>query len=133
PFTRPQHAWAQKELRSFAKSRGINVNTPFLDLPDDQRRMVLNGASGWRGVKGFFSWLETKKYKLHVRVFLAKYRGYTKCPECDGQRLRQEARDVKIGGRSLPEIVEMSIRDAYDFRSEEHTSELQSQSNLVCR
>src|SRR5205085_12017150 len=84
-------------------------------------------------LKGFFQWLETKKYKLHVRVFLAKYRGYTKCPECDGQRLRQEARDVKIGGRSLPEIVEMSIRDAYDFRSEEHTSELQSQSNLVCR
>ena len=115
PFTRPQHAWAQKELMSFAKSRGINVNTPFVDLPEDQRRMVLQGAPGWRGVKGFFSWLETKKYKLHVRVFLAKYRGYTTCPECNGQRLRQEARDVKIGDRSLPDIVEMSIRDAGDF------------------
>src|SRR5439155_2452586 len=54
-------------------------------------------------------------YKLHVRVFLAKYRGYTKCPECNGQRLRQEARDVKIGGRSLPEIVDMSIEDAHQF------------------
>jgi excinuclease ABC subunit A len=115
PFTRPQHAWAQKELLSFAKSRGINVNTPFLDLPDDQSRIVLNGTSGWRGVKGFFSWLETKKYKLHVRVFLAKYRGYTKCPECDGQRLRQESRDVKIGGKSLPDVVDLSIKDASQF------------------
>src|SRR5437764_8965691 len=59
--------------------------------------------------------METKKYKLHVRVFLAKYRGYTKCPDCGGQRLRQAARDVKIGMRSLPEIVEMSIADAHTF------------------
>jgi excinuclease ABC subunit A len=115
PFTRPQHAWAQKELLAFAKSKGINVSTSFADLAEDQRRAVLNGAPGWRGVKGFFSWLETKKYKLHVRVFLAKYRGYTTCPECNGQRLRQESRDVKIGGKSLPDIVDMSISDATEF------------------
>ena len=61
------------------------------------------------------TWLETKKYKLHVRVFLAKYRGYTTCPDCGGARLRQEARDVKIGMLSLPEIVAMSIVDAHGF------------------
>ncbi|MFN6963825.1 MAG: excinuclease ABC subunit UvrA [Pyrinomonadaceae bacterium] len=115
PFTRPQHAWAQKELLTFAKSSGVDINMPFADLPQHQRNAVIFGAPGWRGIKGFFSWLETKKYKLHVRVFLAKYRGYTTCPECNGQRLRQEARDVKIGGRSLPDIVEMSISDAFDF------------------
>ncbi|MEQ1922104.1 MAG: excinuclease ABC subunit UvrA, partial [Pyrinomonadaceae bacterium] len=60
-------------------------------------------------------WLETKKSQLHVRVFLAKYRGYTKCPDCEGLRLRQAARDVKVGGRSLPEIVEMSIAVAHEF------------------
>ncbi|MFH4242833.1 hypothetical protein WAI99_22150, partial [Acinetobacter baumannii] len=70
---------------------------------------------GWRGVKGFFEWLETKKYKLHVRVFLAKYRGYTKCPDCGGGRLRQEARDVKIGNESLPRILSMSIAEAFAF------------------
>ena len=115
PFTRPQYEWAQKELLSFAKSNKISVNVPFADLPEKQRNTILFGAPGWRGIKGFFKWLETKKYKLHVRVFLAKYRGYTTCPDCDGQRLRQEARDVKIGGRSVPEVIAMSIADAREF------------------
>ena len=115
PFTRPTHAWAQKELLRYATSAGIDVKKPFADLPDYQQNCIISGDEGWRGIKGFFAWLETKKYKLHVRVFLAKYRGYTRCPDCDGQRLRQEARDVKIGGRNLPEIVEMSISDAHDF------------------
>ena len=115
PFTRPTHAWAQKELVRYAASANIDMNAPFADLPDFQQNCIIYGDEGWRGLKGFFQWLETKKYKLHVRVFLAKYRGYTKCPDCEGQRLRQEARDVKIGMRSLPEIVEMSISDAHAF------------------
>lgn len=115
PFTRPTHAWAQKELLKYAASANIDISTPFADLPDFQQNCIIYGDEGWRGLKGFFQWLETKKYKLHVRVFLAKYRGYTKCPDCEGQRLRQEARDVKVGGRSLPDVVEMSVRDAFDF------------------
>jgi len=115
PFTRPQHAWAQKELLKYAASANININIPYADLPDFQQNCIVYGDEGWRGIKGFFKWLETKKYKLHVRVFLAKYRGYTKCPDCEGSRLRQEARDVKVGGRSLPEILELSIDDAYEF------------------
>lgn len=115
PFTRPQHAWAQKELVKYAESASIDMKVPYADLPDYQQNCIIYGDEGWRGIKGFFTWLETKKYKLHVRVFLAKYRGYTRCPDCDGQRLRQAARDVKIGGRSLPEIVAMSIRVAHEF------------------
>jgi len=115
PFTRPTHAWAQKELIKYAESANIDLKKPFADLPDFQQNCIIYGDEGWRGIKGFFQWLETKKYKLHVRVFLAKFRGYTRCPDCEGQRLRQEARDVKIGMRSLPEIIEMSISDAYAF------------------
>jgi excinuclease ABC subunit A len=115
PFMRPMHAWAQKELLKYASSVKLDINKPYADLADYQQNNIVYGDDGWRGLKGFFEWLETKKYKLHVRVFLAKYRGYTKCPDCDGQRLRQEARDVKIGMRSLPEIVEMSIADAHVF------------------
>lgn len=115
PFTRPQHAWAQKELLKYASAASIDINAPFADLPDFQQNCIIYGDEGWRGIKGFFSWLDTKKYKLHVRVFLAKYRGYTLCPNCGGQRLRQAARDVKIGGRSLPEIVALSISDASAF------------------
>jgi excinuclease ABC subunit A len=65
------------------------MKVPYADLPDYQQNCIVYGDEGWRGIKGFFEWLETKKYKLHVRVFLAKFRGYTKCPDCNGQRLRQ--------------------------------------------
>src|SRR5207302_2657025 len=57
----------------------------------------------------------TKKYKLHVRVFLSKYRGYTRCPDCDGARLRQEARDVRVGDRTLPIVSSFSIKEAAAF------------------
>ncbi len=115
PFTRPQHEWAQDELLKYARSAGIDIKKPYADLDDYQQNAIINGDDGWRGIKGFFEWLETKKYKLHVRVFLGKYRGYTKCPDCGGHRLRQEARDVKIGGRSLPEVLDLSITDAHEF------------------
>jgi excinuclease ABC subunit A len=115
PFTRPQHAWAQKELLKYAAHAGIDIKKPYADLDDYQQNAIIYGDEGWRGIKGFFQWLETKKYKLHVRVFLAKYRGYTRCPDCDGARLRQEARDVKIGGLSLPEVLAKSITDAHAF------------------
>ena len=115
PFTRPQHAWAQKELLKYAAHAGIDVKKPYADLDDYQQNNIIYGDEGWRGIKGFFKWLETKKYKLHVRVFLAKYRGYTRCPDCEGSRLRQEARDVKIGNRSIPELLDLSISDAFDF------------------
>jgi excinuclease ABC subunit A len=115
PFTRPQHAWAQKELLKYCASANISTTVPYADLEDFQQNCIVHGDDGWRGLKGFFEWLETKKYKLHVRVFLAKYRGYTRCPDCNGSRLRQEARDVKIGGRSLPELLELSISDASAF------------------
>ena len=115
PFSRPAHAWAQKELLKYASSANIDIKKPYADLEDYQQNCIIYGDEGWRGVKGFFQWLDTKKYKLHVRVFLAKYRGYTKCPDCLGTRLRQEARDVKIGGKSLPEILDLSITDASAF------------------
>src|SRR6185436_12342920 len=80
-----------------------------------EQKAIVEGRKGWGGVRGFFDWLETKKYKLHVRVFLSKYRGYTLCPDCGGGRLRQEARDVKVGGSTLPEVCALSIKDAAVF------------------
>lgn len=123
PFSKKQHEWAQKELLKYAAHAHIDVTAPFADLPDFQQNNIITGDIGWRGIQGFFNWLETKKYKLHVRVFLARYRGYTKCPDCHGGRLRQAARDVKIDGRSLPEIVALSIADAHKFFSELDLSE----------
>jgi excinuclease UvrABC ATPase subunit len=78
----------------YAASANIDTKIPYDDLPDFQQNCIIYGDEGWRGVKGFFQWLETKKYKLHVRVFLAKYRGYTKCPDCGGTRLMLEDRSI---------------------------------------
>jgi len=66
-------------------------------------------------VKGFFRWLERKKYKVHVRVFLSRYRGYLTCPECNGARLRREARDVRVGGRTIDDVCGLTVRDAEPF------------------
>jgi excinuclease ABC subunit A len=115
PWTKPQHEWAFDELRQFCKSEKISLKVPFAQLSRAEQRAIIEGKKEWGGIRGFFDWLETKKYKLHVRVFLAKYRGYTVCPDCGGQRLRQEARDVKVGGRTLPEICALSIKDAAVF------------------
>ncbi|HLL75282.1 MAG TPA: excinuclease ABC subunit UvrA [Pyrinomonadaceae bacterium] len=126
PWTKPQYDWARTELRRFCRSEGIPVNVPFASLPKQQQRAVVEGKGSWAGVKGFFAWLETKKYKLHVRVFLAKYRGYTLCPDCGGGRLRQEARDVKVGGRTLPEVCQLSVKESAQFFDALSLSEEQS-------
>lgn len=115
PWTKPQHGWAMKELKRFCKSEGVPLDVPFADLEPQHQKAILEGKGKWTGVRGFFAWLDTKKYKLHVRVFLAKYRGYAVCPNCKGGRLRQEARDIRVGEKTLPEICALSIKDASEF------------------
>ena len=79
---------------------------PYRHLSAEHRKLVLEGDSkaGFAGVKGFFDWLERKKYKLHVRVFLSRYRGYATCTECGGTRLRPEARAVRVAEKSITEV-----------------------------
>jgi excinuclease ABC subunit A len=115
PWTKPQHDWARTELKRFCKSERIPSDVPFNQLSQADQRAIIEGKGHWGGVRGFFAWLETKKYKLHVRVFLSKYRGYTLCPDCGGGRLRQEARDVRVGDRTLPEVCALSIKEAAGF------------------
>jgi len=115
PWTKPQYEWMQKDLRRFCRSERIPMNVAFNQLTRQQRNAIINGKGDFDGVRGFFDWLETKKYKLHVRVFLSKYRGYAVCPDCEGGRLRQEARDVRVGGMTLPQVCALSIKDACAF------------------
>ncbi len=115
PWTKPQFEWAKTEMRRFCKQERISLDIPFGELPKAEQRAIIEGKGHWAGVRGFFEWLETKKYKLHIRVFLSRYRGYTLCPDCNGGRLRQEARDVRVGGRTLPEVCALSIKDAATF------------------
>lgn len=126
PWTKPQHEWAMSELKQFCRSDKISMTVPFIQLSKEDQEAVIEGRGEWSGVRGFFDWMETKKYKLHVRVFLSKYRGYTLCPDCGGGRLRQEARDVKVGEKTLPEVCSLSIKDADEFFSSLELSEEQT-------
>ena len=97
PWNRPKYRSYFTELKRAAKEHGIPMDVPWFDLSPDQQSFVLDGHGSFLGVHGFFQYLERKKYKLHVRVMLSKYRGYALCPECKGQRLRAEARAVRVG------------------------------------
>ncbi len=89
---------------------------PWKDLTDEQRRAVIEGdGADYEGIRGFFAWLERKKYKVHVRVFLSRYRGYLTCPDCRGTRLRREARDVRVGGRTIDEVSALTVSQAQAF------------------
>ena len=91
---------------------------PWSDLTDEERRFVVEGDGDYEGIRGFFRWLERKKYKVHVRVFLSRYRGYLACPDCGGARLRREARDVRVGGRTIDEVSALTVREAQQFFAE---------------
>src|ERR1700683_998581 len=76
---------------------------------------MVDGGRGFPGVRGFFQHLERKKYKLHVRVFLSRYRGYSLCSDCGGTRLRVEARQVKIQGKNICQVCSMTVEEAARF------------------
>jgi excinuclease ABC subunit A len=115
PWNRPHYRTAVTELRRFARRRGIPMDVPWAELPEDHRRHILMGDDEFQGVVGFFRWLETKKYKVQVRVFLSRYRGYQTCPDCHGSRLRREALRVKLGGLDIDRLCALSLREARGF------------------
>ena len=128
PWTKPRYRALLQDVKKWARGRGIPLNVPWRQLSSEQRRLVLEGdpENDFEGVKGFFNWLEGKKYKLHVRVFLSRYRGYATCPECGGTRLRPEARAVRVAGRSITELTKLTVKEARAFFSTLVLSESQT-------
>jgi excinuclease ABC subunit A len=131
PWSKPHYRAQLAELKRAAKGSGLRLDVPWAELTDDEKRFVIEGesaagsaqATGYEGVKGFFRWLERKKYKVHVRVFLSRYRGYLTCPECAGARLRREARDVRVGGRAIDAVSALTVREADRFFADLQLSE----------
>jgi len=118
PWTKPRYRAPQNEMRQAARARGIPLDVPYYQLSAEQRRWLVEGDDDFEGIRGFFAYLERKKYKLHVRVFLSRYRGYTLCPECQGGRVRREALNVRVQGKNITEVCRLSIQDAYHFFNE---------------
>ena len=112
PWNRPKYRTWLTELRRAARQHGIPLDVSWWDLTPEQQAFVLDGRGSFVGVNGFFAMLERKKYKLHIRVMLSKYRGYALCPDCRGQRLRAEARAVRIGAAAGDPSGEKNICEA---------------------
>jgi excinuclease ABC subunit A len=127
PWTKPRYRTLFQDAKKWARGRGIPTSVPWRQLTAEQRRLILEGdpENDYEGVKGFFTWLERKKYKLHVRVFLSRFRGYATCPDCGGTRLRAEARAVRVAGKSITEICKFTVKEARAFFSTLQLSDAQ--------
>ena len=115
PWNKPKYRPVFTDMKRFAKQMDVPLDVPWAELEPEQQELILDGDQKFLGVRGFFEYLERKKYKLHVRVFLSRYRGYSVCPECRGSRLRLEARQVKINGKNICEVCSMTVEDAAKF------------------
>ena len=115
PWNKPKYRPVFTDLRRFAKQEDIPLDVPWAELEAEQQELIQEGDGKFPGIRGFFQYLERKKYKLHIRVFLSRYRGYSTCPDCRGTRLRLEARQVKIDGKNICEVCAMTVEDAAKF------------------
>ena len=117
PWNTPAYAHELEELLALAADYDVPVDMPFSQLSQGQRDVVLHGVPQreFGGLDGFFAWLERRKYKMHVRVFLSRWRSSRPCPACGGSRLRPEALAARIGGRNIAEICAMQVREAARF------------------
>jgi excinuclease ABC subunit A len=117
PWSTPAYAHELKELIALAPEYDIALDVPFRDLTERQLHLITHGIPErkFKGLDGFFAWLEKRKYKMHIRVFLSRWRSFRPCPVCKGTRLRPEALAARIGGRNIGEICTMKVRDAAEF------------------
>lgn len=119
-------AWATPAYRKLflwmlemAQGAGVPTDVPYRKLSAAQKRWVVEGdgaaRGGFKGIRGFFAWLERKKYKVQNRIMIARYRRYVTCPDCGGARLKPEAQHVKVGGKSFPQLLEMPVPQLHTF------------------
>ena len=116
PWSKPHYRSYLADLKRAARSGRVRLDVAWRDLTQDERRFVIDGdGADYVGVNGFFAWLERKKYKVHVRVFLSRYRSYQTCHDCAGTRLRREARDVRVGGATIDVVCALTVIGARQF------------------
>ena len=102
-------------LKQAARDHGVRLSVPWQELNADEVDFIVEGGDGYAGIQGFFRKLEKKRYRVDVRAFLSRYRTYMTCPACDGSRLRDEARDVQVGGRRIDELCALTVGAAGTF------------------
>ncbi len=126
PWTKPKYRPLATEMKRYARQAGIPLDVPWAELQAEDQRQIIEGDGKWWGVRGFFAHLERKKYKLHVRVFLSRYRGYSVCSTCGGARLRPEARLIRVTGRDICQVSALTVEQAVEFFRELQLTEQES-------
>ena len=109
PWNKPGYRWWYDQLRSAAKKHKIDLKKPYKYLSQKQKNLIFKGASDFYGIDECFAELEKKRYKLHIRVFLSRYRGQFICPACSGTRLKAEALNVRVNTLNIHQLSQMTI------------------------
>ena len=130
PFNTPTAAEWKKKMKGFCAERGIGFDTPWCDLSLSQRKAIWDGSASFQGINGYFQFLEAKKYKMHIRILLARYRSPFPCGKCRGGRLRKEAGFVLFHGQTFNSCMKMTLRELRDFFETEKFSALEEE---ACR
>jgi excinuclease ABC subunit A len=115
PWSHPSGRWYQKQLMKAAKKRGVDVTRPYAELDQKDREWIYEGGDGLTGIQGFFEEVESYRYKLHVRVFLSRYRSQWPCPRCSGAQLKPEALSVTVGGATIADWNGKTVEDLNTF------------------
>jgi len=127
PFNSPKFSKNLKDLIKVAARYKLPIDIPYRDLPKDVIKILWNGKDEYLGINGFFKQIRSEFYKVHMRVFYARYRGYSRCPECDGYRVRKDALNVKINDLHIGQIAEMTIGHAFEFFEKLELTEFEQQ------
>ncbi len=115
PWSKPGSDWWQKQLLLAMKKLDVDLTAPFQELPSDVQQLIWEGSDQVEGVRQYFEYLETKRYKLHVRVLLSRYRSPATCPTCQGSRLKPAARFVKLAGHDFIQLNDLTIQAATEW------------------
>ena len=115
PWSTPATSSERQRLLNFCAAEGIPVDVPFATLSDTQQHDIIDGHKRFEGIRGWFRWLETKTYRMYVRIFLAKYRSYVPCASCQGTRLKPESLLTRIGGKNIAQIYATSVGENERF------------------
>lgn len=132
PWTYSAYGGCNEDLMRFCRRHRIPTDVPYARLRASHKRMIYEGADEFYGVSGFFDWLETKTYKMHIRVLLSRYRAYITCGDCTGARLRPDALLYRLAGKSIAEIYALPAAGSSAFFAHlEKTVNLDEPSRLV--
>ncbi len=115
PWNTNSTEWERGVLARYCRGAGIPMDVAYENLREDHKRRIVDGEGKFHGIRGWFRWLEGRTYKMHVRVFLARYRSYRVCTTCDGGRLKKDALNYRVGGETIVELHRRSVADVAAF------------------